>query len=153
MHANRHKLTNGEIKSSAPLLHLAAAADPDDDKRLHIRALSHRPVALMRPVMAPRPLSPKSSAGGGGKGSRGATSGAPATAEEDGGAGGDAGSMCDMQAWACELSFENEKSCREARKHMEGRRLRLRSEKVSLTPSWGDSCCVFGCRWSLRAYL
>lgn len=44
--------------------------------------------------------------------------------------GGDAGSMCDMQAWACELSFENARSCRLARKHMDGRRLRLRSEKV-----------------------
>lgn len=44
--------------------------------------------------------------------------------------GGDAGSMCDMQAWACELSFENARSCRLARKHMESRRLRLRSEKV-----------------------
>lgn len=93
----------------------------------------------MRPVMAPRPSSsPRSGTGGGGggkgNGGRGATGGAAASAaaEEEDGAGGDAGSMCDMQAWACELSFENERSCREARKHMEGRRLRLRSEKASL---------------------
>lgn len=44
--------------------------------------------------------------------------------------GGDAGSMCDLQAWECELAFENARSGRLARKHMEGRRLRLRSEKV-----------------------
>ena len=41
--------------------------------------------------------------------------------------------MCDMQVWACELTFENARSCRLARKHMEGRRLRLRSEKVRRT--------------------
>ena len=28
--------------------------------------------------------------------------------------------MCTMQAWACVLSFENERSCRLARKRMEG---------------------------------
>ena len=33
---------------------------------------------------------------------------------------GDAPSMCTMQAWACVLSFENQRSCRLARKHMEG---------------------------------
>eukprot|EP00903_Cladosiphon_okamuranus_P012477 g11683.t1 len=139
---DRHKLSNGEIRSSAPLLHLAAVADPDDEKRLHIRALSHRPVALMRPVMAPRLSSPISSAGGGGKGGRGAAGGAEAVAaaEEEDGAGGDAGSMCDMQAWACELSFENEKSCREARKHMEGRRLRLRSEKTKCITDLLEAC-------------
>lgn len=118
---------NGEIKSSAPLLHLAAAVDPADDKRLLIRALSHSPVALMRPVAAPRASTPRSSTGGGGGGG---TEGALSGASVESGGGGDAGSMCDMQAWACELAFENERSCRLARKHMEGRRLRLRSEKV-----------------------
>jgi len=135
---HRHKLTNGEIKSSAPLMHLAAAPDPADDKRLHIRALSHRPVALMRPVTAPRPASPRPSTGGGagnGSGAAIGVDGGGGTASLEDGGGGDAGSMCDMQAWACVLSFENERSCRLARKHMEGRRLRLRSEKVCAATS------------------
>lgn len=151
----RHKLTNGEIKSSAPLLHLATAADPDDEKRLRIRALSHRPVALMRPVMAPRPSSPRSSAGAGarGKGGQGAATGGAAAEEEEDGAGGDAGSMCDMQAWACELSFENEKSCREARRHMEARRLRLRSEKVGIFARAMGLLGGLACRRPFRAYL
>lgn len=128
---------NGEIQSSAPLLHLAAVADPTDEKCLHIRALSHRPVALMRPVTAPIPSTPRSSTdgginGGGSGGSAQAKVGAAAE-EEGGGGGGDAGSMCDMQAWACDLSFENERSCRLARKHMEGRRLLLRSQKVCMS--------------------
>lgn len=132
---------NGEIKSSVPLLHLAAAADPADKKRLLVRALSHRPVALMRPVTVPSTTStPRSSigeSGGNGRRDGGKSTGVGNGGEGGGGAeeedvGGDAGSMCDMQAWACELSFENERSCLLARKHMEGRRLRLRSEKVCL---------------------
>ncbi|CAM9254940.1 unnamed protein product [Ectocarpus sp. 6 AP-2014] len=135
---------NGEIKSSAPLLHLAAAVDPADDKRLLIRALSHSPVALMRPVAAPRASTPRSSTGGGGpnsSSSQGATTeGAVSGASVEGGGGGDAGSMCDMQAWACELAFENERSCRLARKHMEGRRLRLRSEKTKCITDLLEAC-------------
>lgn len=128
---------NGEIQSSAPLLHLVAVADSTDEKCLHIRALSHRPVALMRPVTAPIPSTPRTSTDGGsnGGGDGGGSSQAKggAAAEEGAGGGGDAGSLCDMQAWACDLSFENERSCRLARKHMEGRRLFLRSQKVSVT--------------------
>lgn len=139
---------NGEIKSSAPLLHLAAAVDPADDKRLLIRALSHSPVALMRPVAAPRASTPRSSTGGGGGGGTDNSSSQGAMAEGvvngasvEGGGGGDAGSMCDMQAWACELAFENERSCRLARKHMEGRRLRLRSEKVCVLAHVHNRMC------------
>ncbi|CBJ32244.1 conserved unknown protein [Ectocarpus siliculosus] len=142
---DRNRLMNGEIKSSAPLLHLAAAVDPADDKRLLIRALSHSPVALMRPVAAPRASTPRSSTGGGGgpdsSSSQGATTeGAVSGASVEGGGGGDAGSMCDMQAWACELTFENERSCRLARKHMEGRRLRLRSEKTKCITDLLEAC-------------
>lgn len=109
-------------------MHLAAVSDPADDKRLHIRALSHRPVALMRPVTAPRPSTPKSSTGDGGDAGKGigaatGVDGSTGTASAEDGGGGDAGSMCDMQAWACVLSFENERSCRLARKHTEGRLL------------------------------
>ncbi|CAN0492748.1 unnamed protein product [Ectocarpus sp. 12 AP-2014] len=142
---DRNRLMNGEIKSSALLLHLAAAVDPADDKRLLIRALSHSPVALMRPVAAPRTSTPRSSTGGGGgtdsSSSKGATTeGAVSGASVESGGGGDAGSMCDMQAWACELVFENERSCRLARKHMEGRRLRLRSEKTKCIKDLLEAC-------------
>ncbi|CAN0118093.1 unnamed protein product [Pylaiella littoralis] len=141
---DRHKLMNGEIQSSAPLLHLAVVADPTDTKCLHIRALSHRPVALMRPVMAPIPSTPRSSTDGGSKGSKGGKSGTAeengGCTEEQGGGGGDAGSMCDMQAWACELSFENERSCRLARKHMERRRLLLRSQKTKCITDLLEAC-------------
>ncbi|CAN0326864.1 unnamed protein product, partial [Laminaria digitata] len=141
---DRHRLMNGEIKSAAPLLHLAAAVDPSDEKRLHIRALSHRPVALMRPVTplghsTSKPSPPLGGGGsvrfrgGGGAGGRG---GSGVIAE----GGGDAGSMCDMQVWACELSFENARSCRLARKHMEGRRLRLRSEKTKRISELLEAC-------------
>lgn len=141
---------NGEIKSAAPLLHLAAAVDPVHEKRLHIRALSHRPVALMWPVtpLGPstsKPTPPSVGKGdaskkgeGGGKGNGGEVGSNNGSAKGRGGGGiiaeggGDAESMCDMQVWACELTFENARSCRLARKHMEGRRLRLRSEKVRL---------------------
>ncbi|CAM9765911.1 unnamed protein product [Ectocarpus sp. 4 AP-2014] len=144
---DRNRLMNGEIKSSAPLLHLAAAVDPADDKRLLIRALSHSPVALMRPVAAPRASTPRSSTGGGGGGGTESSSSKVATKEGavsgalvESGGGGDAGSMCDMQAWACELAFENERSCRLARKHMEGRRLRLRSEKTKCITDLLEAC-------------
>lgn len=53
--------------------------------------------------------------------------------------GGDAGSMCDLQAWECDLAFENARSGRLAMKHMEGRRLRLRSDKVCVL------CCAVLC--------
>ena len=56
-------LTDGEIKSSAPLMHLASSeAEPADDRYLRTKTLRQRSVALMRPVTAPdhRPLGPAS---------------------------------------------------------------------------------------------
>lgn len=146
----RHRLTNGEVKSSAPLMHLASSPDPDDTTRLDIRALSPHPVALMHPVIPPpRPPPPGTTPGSGrDEGKKGRTSfdrsdgvgsncgaGTHGRGRRSSGLGldrgaGDAASMCDMQAWACQLVFENSRGCRLARKHMEGRRLRLRSEKV-----------------------
>lgn len=101
----------------------------------------------MQPVTPPPPSSvsggSSSKTGKGKGGKRSIAGGGRVGAEEGGQGGGDAGAICDMQAWSCELAFENEKSCRLARKHMEGRRLLLRSEKVGVGIGVGVIC--LGC--------